>query len=349
MSTLRTGTIGSVCELRARTSRIWVARLEADVRVAVEHDFAGLLVDDGLAEVTAEQVLVGLVRPHRHGAAAARPVLTLTLALGSIEKISRSRPIWARTDGLALLEHDAIAARSLDVLRERGALELGVLLTTAGPRGHGHPLLGAAVFLADGDVLADVHEPAREVARVGRTQRRVGQTLAGAVGGDEELEHREALDEARLHRLLDDLALRVAHLTAPAGELADLLDVAAGAGGGHHVDRVERLEVGLRGRRDLHVGLAPDLLDLVAPLLFGEEAVVVLVLELLDHGLVRAEDLGLLLLGDDDVVLGDGDRGARGEVEADLFEHVEDAGHLVGAVEGHEPLMKFASPFLVIV
>ena len=152
------------------------------------------------------------------------------------------------------------------------ALELRVLLATTRPRRHGDPLLGAAVLLADGHVLAHVDQTAGEVARVGGAQGGVGEALAGAVGGDEELEHREALDEARLHRLLDDLALRIGHLAAPAGELADLLDVAAGARGRHHVDRVERLEVGLGGRRDLHVGLAPDLLDLAAPLLLGEEA-----------------------------------------------------------------------------
>ena len=58
--------------------------------------------------------------------------------------------------------------------------------------------------------------------------------------------------------------------------------------------------------------------------------------ELVDHRLVRAEDLGLLLGGDDDVVLGHGDGGAGREVEADLLEHVEDAGDLVGAVEGDQ-------------
>ena len=167
-----------------------------------------------------------------------------------------------------------------------------------------------------GDVLAHVHQTAGEVPGVGGAQGGVREALAGAVGGDEELEHGEALDEARLHRLLDDLALRIGHLTAPAGELADLLDVAAGAGGGHHVDRVERVEVGPGGRGDLDVGFTPDLLHLAAPLLLGEEAVVVLLAELVDHGLVRAEDLGLLLGGHDDVVLGHGDGGAGREVEA---------------------------------
>ena len=251
-----------------------------------------------------------------------------------------------RADLLALLEHDAVAARPPDVLGEGRALELRVLLAPAGPRRHGHPFLGAAVEVADGDVLAHVHQTAGEVPGVGGAQGGVGEALAGAVGRDEELEHGEALDEARLHRLLDDLALRIGHLTAPAGELADLLDVAAGAGGGHHVDRVERVEVGPGGSGDLDVGFTPDLLHLAAPLLLGEEAVVVLVAELVDHRLVRTEDLGLLLGGHDDVVLGHGDGGAGREVEADLLEHVEDAGHLVGAVEGDQLVDEGGQPLL---
>src|SRR2546426_1133357 len=41
----------------------------------------------------------------------------------------------------------------------------------------------SAVVFADDDVLGDVDEPARQVAGVGRLQRRIGETLAGAVRG----------------------------------------------------------------------------------------------------------------------------------------------------------------------
>ena len=45
--------------------------------------------------------------------------------------------------------------------------------------------LGAAVVLTDDDVLRHVDETTRQVTRVGRPQRGVGETLAGTVGGDE--------------------------------------------------------------------------------------------------------------------------------------------------------------------
>ena len=244
------------------------------------------------------------MRPDRH-ALGLGPGARLDgdLGVGQVAEELLEQPHGAGVDRGALLEHDAVAARPHDVLAEDRAEQRLVVVLARRPRRHRDRLLGAAVLLADDHVLGDVDETTRQVARVGRAQRRVGEALAGAVGRDEELEHREALDEARLDRPLDDLALRVGHLTAPAGELADLLDVAAGAGGGHHVDRVERVEVGPRGGRDLHVGLAPDLLDLLAPLGVGQEAAVVLLLDLGDHVLVGGQDLGLALLGDHDVVL----------------------------------------------
>ena len=80
-----------------------------------------------------------------------------------------------------------------------------------------------AVDLVDDDVLRDVDETARQVARVGRLQRRVGETLAGAVRRDEVLQHREAFTEVRRDRRLDDLARRLGHQAAHARQLADLL------------------------------------------------------------------------------------------------------------------------------
>ena len=92
----------------------------------------------------------------------------------------------------------------------------------------------AAVLLGDRDVLRHVHQAAGQVAGVGRLERRVGQTLPGAVGRDEVLEHREPLAEVRLDRALDDLAdaagellLRLGHQAAHAGELPDLVAAAA--------------------------------------------------------------------------------------------------------------------------
>ena len=128
---------------------------------------------------------------------------------------------------------NALAERLDDVL---ALLECRDLQTQNGP----------AVLFGDRHVLGDVYQPAGQVAGVGRLERRVGQTLPGAVGRDEVLEHGEPFAEVRLDRALDDLAdasgqllLRLGHQTAHAGELPDLVPAAAGTGVEHHEHRIE--------------------------------------------------------------------------------------------------------------
>src|SRR6056297_3027490 len=64
-------------------------------------------------------------------------------------------------------------------------------------RDHVDAVASAAVVPRDHQVLGDVHQPAGEITRVGRLQRRIGQALAGAVGGDEVLQYVQTLAEVR--------------------------------------------------------------------------------------------------------------------------------------------------------
>ena len=190
----------------------------------------------------------------------------------------------------------------------------------------------AAVDLRDDHVLRDVHETPRQVARVGRLQRRVGQALAGAVRRDEVLEHRQPFTEVRRDGRLDDLARRLGHQAAHAGQLTDLLLAAARARVGHDVDRVEATGLVLVLHlvehlvRDLLGRLRPDRDDLVAALAVGDCAFLVLLLDA-DDFVPRLVDELLLLARDDQVV--DADRQARlGRVrEPEVLEPVE---HLDG-------------------
>src|SRR4029453_12347465 len=138
----------------------------------------------------------------------------------------------------------------------------GDLTIDNGPDRHDHATLGAAVLLADDDVLRDVDQPAGEVTGVGGTERRVGPTLARAVRGDEVLQHGQALPEVGLDRPRDDLALRVGDQTTHTGDLADLHHVAAGAGVDHDPDRVGGREDVTNGLPDLGAGTGPDLDEL---------------------------------------------------------------------------------------
>ena len=133
---------------------------------------------------------------------------------------------------------------------------------------------GPAVVLADDELLGHVDQATGQVARVGGPQGGVGEALAGTVGRDEVLEHRQALTERGLDRAGDHLAARVGDQALHAGDLADLLGVPSGTGVDHHVERVERerRQRLLHGPADLGVGRRPDLDLLLAPLVVGDDA-----------------------------------------------------------------------------
>src|SRR6476469_8242499 len=188
-----------------------------------------------------------------------------------------------------------------DVLGQGAGVDAGlhVLVLAQGAIGaldrdrHGQATVGAAVVLADDDVLADVHQTTGQVTRVGGTQRGVGQTLTGTVRGDEERQHGHALTEVRLDRARDDVTLRVRHQTTHTGDLPQLHPVTTGTRGDHPEDRVGLGEVALHLLGDLVRGLRPDLDELLSTLVVGDQTALVLRLHLGGLGLVALEDLDL--------------------------------------------------------
>ena len=208
-------------------------------------------------------------------------------------------------DHLVFLDHDLIGERVDDVDPADAApdrlhqADLDLLALVDDPLGDA--LRGAAVFHGDHDVLGDVGQLSGQVAAIGRLERRVGQALAGPVGRAEVLEHRQPFAEVGLDRGLDDLARRLGHQAAHAGQLADLLDAAAGTRLGHQEDRIQ-VDLALAAvvaqgfhhlGRDPLAGVRPGVQDLVVPLLVGD-----------DPALVEPVLLGDLFLGlGDDRVL----------------------------------------------
>ena len=158
--------------------------------------------------------------------------------------------------------------------RRRGLLGLGA--------GDPAPLLRAAVLFAGDDVLGDVDEAPGQVARVGGSEGRVREALAGAVGGDEVLEDGHALAEVAPHGDVDDPARRVGHEAAHRAELADVALVPAGAGVGHHPER-RRPRAGPPSSRPRAVGgPLPELDDLLVALVLGDEAALELLVDVAD-------------------------------------------------------------------
>ena len=200
--------------------------------------------------------------------------------------------------------------------------------------------------LLDHDVLCDVDHAARQVAGVGRAQRRVGETLAGAVRGGEVLQHREPLTEGGADRQLDDAAGGVAHQSAHAAHLADLGDVSLRAGVRHHRQRARRLHGLVLGRLDLARRLGPEADRLLVELVAGDEPLLVLLLHLVHLGVGGRHDL-LLAWRNGDVRDRDRQAGLGRVAESDVFHVVHEADGLLDpqvAVDGGD---EFAQRLLV--
>src|SRR3954470_5420390 len=254
-------------------------------------------------------------------------------AVLAVERLQDLGELLAADDLAGLGQH--AAALGLELRRRRAPDQHLVRVAGRHPQRGLDVLVRTAVLDPDDHVLRDVDQAPGEVARVGRAQGGVGQALAGTVRRGEVLEHVQALHEVRLHGPLDDLALRVRHEASHARQLADLLEGPAGPGVGHHVDRVELVEVRDHGVGNLVGRRVPLVGDRLVALLLGDQTLVVLVLELLHPLLVLGEDLGL---GgrDDDVVLRDRHAGLGRVAEAEVLERVQDLGDRRRAERLHE-------------
>src|SRR6185437_11450062 len=117
--------------------------------------------------------------------------------------------------------HDGVALVVLDLLQGDTAHDAVAqrLDNVAGFHDgrHVNAVHGAAIVFADDNVLRHVHQAAGQVAGVGGLERRIRQALAGAVGGNEVLQHRQPFAEIGGNRGLDDFARRLGHQTSHSG------------------------------------------------------------------------------------------------------------------------------------
>ena len=193
----------------------------------------------------------------------------------------------------------------------------------------------AAVAFRDRHVLRDVDQSPRQIARVRRLQRRIGQSLACAVRRKEVFADRQTLPEVGHDGRLDDLDLaallllpRLGHEAARSGQLPHLVQVPAGARRHHHEHRIEAalrpLEVIGHRVRNIVRGMRPRVDDLVVPLAFGDDAVVVRTPE--TRGFVIGATRDVRLLGrHDQIVDAHRDASHRRVAKPEILQVVEKA------------------------
>ena len=189
-------------------------------------------------------------------------------------------------------------------------------------------MLGAAILFTHDDFLRDVDQTTGQVTGFCGTQCGIGQTLTRAVLGDEVFEHGQAFTVVGLDRTRDDLALRVGHEASHTCNLADLHPVASSTGLDHDVHVVVIMEVVAHGARDLVGAFGPQVDELLAALLVGEQTKIELGVDL--RGLI------LVVLDDrftvrrlDDVGEGHGHARPRCAGEAEILERVKGCGDLL--------------------
>ena len=149
--------------------------------------------------------------------------------------------------------------------------------------------------------------------------------------GDEVLQHGHALAEVGAHGDFDDAAGGVGHEPAHAAELADVALVAARPRAGHHGHRALGVEAGHHRFAHPVGGVLPDVHHAGVALVLGDEAALVLPVDLVDTLVSLLEQVGLLLPRHLDVVDGDGHAALGGVAEADGLDAVDEVGGLVAA------------------
>ena len=209
-----------------------------------------------------------------------------------------------------------------DGAAENAVLQRDDYLTALNNRFAQDAVGGLAVFFGDDKILANIHQPSCQITRVGRFQRRVGQTLAGAVRRNEVLIDVKAFAEVGGNRGFDDGSVRLGHQAAHPRQLTNLGVAAPGTGVRHHVDGVEgfllnRFALGIDyvlNAEFVHhftshpvTGMGPDIDDLVVAFTVGKQALPVLFLDGFHLHLRRIKRRGLAVR-DDHVV--DADRHA---------------------------------------
>ena len=187
---------------------------------------------------------------------------------------------------------------------------------------------GAAILMGDDDVLRHIDKFASHVAGVSSLERGIRQTFAGTVSGDEVFQHRKSLAEVRDNRPFNNFTGRLGHQPAHAAELLDLALVTTGTGIHHHEQRtglglaIVVLDLAIERIGNGVGGVGPHIDDLLIALAIGDDAVAILLGDLVNV-FVGFDDDVLFLLGDHHIDNPDGSAGAGGFLETEGFEFIE--------------------------
>ena len=190
-----------------------------------------------------------------------------------------------------------------------------------------------AVVLADDNVLAYVYQTAGKIARVGRAQRRIRQTFAGAVRGDEEVQNGQSLAEISLNGDFYCASRRVGHKAAHACKLSDLVFISAGARFNHHVDGVKIVKGSHQCVKHVLGRLLPDGYNIAVALVVRGQAAAVFAVNK-SYFILRLFYKRLLFSGHNRVLNTHGNGALSGVIKAQTLNAVQHLGSARRAMAG---------------
>ena len=193
---------------------------------------------------------------------------------------------------------------------------------------------GAAVDLADDDVLRNIDHAAGQVTGVGSTQSGISQTLTSTTGRNEIFQNVQTFAVVCTNGHLDGVTGGVCQQAAHTSQLLDLVHRTTSTGVCHHIDLVVLGQVVCQSLRDLIGGLLPDIDGLVVTLVIRDQTTVEQLADLGDL-LIGLGNQFLLLGRDHSVAHSHGDSGQGGVLIALCLDGIQHLGTLAGAVAGH--------------
>ena len=210
----------------------------------------------------------------------------------------------------------------------------------------GQPARGFTIPAIDNHILGDIHQTARQIAGIGRPQRRIRQALARAMRRNEKLQRIQALAEMTANRQFDDAPRRIGHQAAHPGQLGNRAEAAfCRARGRHNGNRPIRVKRILNPLLQVILGVFPFVNRNLIAFLFGHQAAAEVTVGAGHNAVSPLQNL-VPLIGNRQVTDGDGRAGNGGIVEAIVFDGVDDGGRPFSANDLIAPRDQFLQVFL---
>ena len=235
--------------------------------------------------------------------------------------------------------HILCGAAADDALGNRLA---GNIIRTA----DGQPARGIAVPAIDNHILGDIHQTARQIAGIGRPQRRIRQALARAMRRNEILQRIQALAEMTANRQFNDAPRRIGHQAAHPGQLGNRAKAAfCRTRSRHNGNRPIRVKRILNPFLQVILGVFPFINRNLITFLFGHQAAAEVTVGA-GHNIVSPLQNLVPFIGNRQVTDRDGRAGNGGIVEAIVFDGVDNVGRPFSANDLIAPRDQFLQVFL---